>query len=169
MSEETAEKKDGAAEEKSAKGGKGALGGIVGIVLTAVVAAGGAFGGAKIAAAHAAGAAAPAPEPKKPMKAPGPTLTLQPFLVITNDAEKHPHPVKITLAIEFEQGAKEEEVKELTPRIRDAVLTFLRGTTYEELTDSKIAEKTRDELLEKIQKSGASDAERILITDFVVQ
>ncbi len=137
------------------------------IVLPAMLAAGGAFGGAKIAAAHAAQPQTAVVE--KVEKAPGPTVALNPFLVMTQDAEGKTHPVKLTLAVEFDAKAKEEETKELTPRIRDAVLTYLRGASFDDLTDPKRAEKTRGEILEKIKTSGAADAQRILITDFVVQ
>jgi len=136
------------------------------IVLPAMLAAGGAFGGAKIAAAHAAG---PQIVEVKVEKAPGPTLALAPFLVMTEDEAHKTHPVKLTLAVEFDAKAKEEETKELQPRIRDAVLTYLRGASFDDLTDAKVAEKTRGEILETIKKSGAADAQRILITDFVVQ
>ena len=164
MSEETKEKKvEVAAAPKAAKSSP------IAIVLTAVLAAGGAFGGAKIAAAHQAPASASAEAKTEPQTAPGPTANLQPFLVIADDDQKKPHPIKITLAIEFSAGAKAEEVKELTPRIRDAVLTYLRSATYDDLTNPKLNEKTRAEILEKVQHSGATEADRVLITDFVVQ
>ena len=137
------------------------------IVLPAMLAAGGAFGGAKIAAAHAA--TTPMTAEVKVEKAPGPTMALAPFLVMTEDESHKTHPVKLTLAVEFDAKAKEEETKELQPRIRDAVLTYLRGASFDDLTDPKSAEKTRGEILEKIKSSGAADAQRILITDFVVQ
>jgi flagellar basal body-associated protein FliL len=136
------------------------------IVLPAMLAAGGAFGGAKIAAAHATQTVV---VEKAPEKAPGPTMALAPFLVMTEDDAHKTHPVKLTLAVEFDAKAKEEETKELQPRIRDAVLTYLRGASFDDLTDAKHAEKTRAEILETIKKSGAEQAQRILITDFVVQ
>lgn len=164
MSEETKEKKEAAADvAKPAKMSP------IPLVLTAVLAAAGAFGGAKIAAARQTPASASAEPKKEPQKAPGPTANLQPFLVIAEDEQKKAHPIKITLAIEFSAGAKEEEVKELTPRIRDAVLTYLRSASYDDLTNPKLNEKTRAEILERVQHSGAGEADRVLITDFVVQ
>jgi flagellar basal body-associated protein FliL len=166
MSEETAAAPaEGAASAAPPKPAKSS--GIMNIVLPAMLAAGGAFGGAKIAAAHAA--QAPAAAEVKVEKAPGPTIALAPFLVMTEDESHKTHPVKLTLAVEFDAKAKEEETKELQPRIRDAVLTYLRAASFDDLTDPKKAEKTRGEILEKIKSSGAADAERILITDFVVQ
>jgi flagellar FliL protein len=158
---------EGAAEGAAAAPTKpGKSSGIMNILLPAMLAAGGAFGGAKIAAAHAA---VPQTAEVKVEKAPGPTIALAPFLVMTEDEAHKTHPVKLTLAVEFDSKAKDEEVKELQPRIRDAVLTYLRGASFDDLTDAKRAEKTRADILETIKKSGAVEAERILITDFVVQ
>jgi flagellar basal body-associated protein FliL len=135
------------------------------IVLPALLAAGAAFGGAKLASAHAA---APAAEHVEHAKPPGPTVPLDPFLVTVADGNGKTHPMKVTIAIEFESTAKEEQIKAFAPRIRDATLTYLRKLTYDRATDSD-TEKLRAELLERVQKSGAESAERILITDFVVQ
>src|SRR5262245_2947997 len=101
------------------------------IILPAVLAAGAAFGGAKVAGAHAT-AAAPAAEHHAPAHPPGPTVPLDPFLVTIPDVNKKIHPMKVTVAIEFESGAKEEHIKVFAPRIRDATLSFLRTMTYEE-------------------------------------
>jgi flagellar basal body-associated protein FliL len=164
MSEEQSQPAAAAETATPAKPAKSSL--IMSIVLPAMLAAGGAFGGTKIAAAHQG---APQAAEVKVEKAPGPTIALAPFLVMTEDDAHKTHPVKLTLAVEFDAKAKEEETKELQPRIRDAVLTYLRGASFDDLTDAKKAEKTRAEILETIKKSGAGEAERILITDFVVQ
>ncbi|MEO8875812.1 MAG: flagellar basal body-associated FliL family protein [Polyangiaceae bacterium] len=163
MSEDTAAPADAAAAP-AAKPAKS--GGMMMIVLPAMLAAGGAFGGAKIAAAHAG---QPQTVEVKVEKAPGPTMALAPFLVMSEDDSHKVHPIKLTLAVEFDAKAKEEETKELQPRVRDAVLTYLRTAAFDDLTDPKKTEKTRAEILEKIKASGAEQAQRILITDFVVQ
>jgi flagellar basal body-associated protein FliL len=138
----------------------------VGIVLPALFAAGAAFGGAKLAAGHKA-----APQVVEVMvpRPPGPTLALDAFLVNLNDSAKKVHAMKITLAVEFDEHEKEEAYKPLTPRIRDAVLTYLRGLTYEEAGDAARMEKTRSDLLERIKAAGAAKAQRVLVTDLVIQ
>ncbi len=141
--------------------------GILATVLPAVFAAAAAFGGAKVAAGahHAAPAAAEKVEAVKP---PGPTLAVDPFVVTVPDANKKVHPMKATIAIEFESNAKEEELKTLTPRIRDAVLGYLRTLGYDEVIDPAASDKMRAEILERLRAAG-THAERILITDLVVQ
>ena len=139
-------------------------------ILPALLAGGAAFGGAKFSAAHAAAPTAEeAPKHHKEEKPPGPTVNLEPFLLVTNDADKKSHAMKVTLAVEFGEGVKEDALKNFIPRIRDAALSYLRTVTYEEAVDATKADKLREDLLEKFQKVGASDAERVLFTDLVVQ
>ena len=137
------------------------------IILPAIFAAGAAFGGAKVAGAHAAGPA-PAEHHAAPVHPPGPTVPLDPFLVTIADANKKVHPMKVTIAIEFEATVKEDSLKAFAPRIRDATLSYVRTMTYEAAVDSN-TQKMREELLERVRKVGAESAERILITDLVVQ
>ncbi len=146
---------------------KGKMPAILGILLPALLAGGAAFGAARLAP--------PAPSPHgeseehSSAQPPGPTVALEPFLVQVNDANKKTHPMKVVLAIEFSHTAKEEALKALVPRIRDATLTYLRGLTYEDAADRVHITKAREELLVEIKKVGADSAERVLITDFVIQ
>lgn len=141
----------------------------LGMILPAVLAAAAAFGGAKVAGAQRAPAAA---EHSVAVKPPGPTLALEPFLLAVTDANKKAHPMKVTIAIEFESGAKEEKedgLKALTPRIRDSALAYLRTQTYESVIDPAGGDKMRTDLLERLRSSGAPTAEHVLITDLVLQ
>jgi flagellar basal body-associated protein FliL len=160
------DKEKAPAAPKASGGGPG----IVGLILPAVFAAAAAFGGAKIAgASHAA----PAPVAAEPaIKPPGPTLALEPFLCTVPDVAKKNHPMKVTIAIEFADGPKapkEEELKGLVPRIRDASLSYFRTMAYESVIDPLGNDKLRSELLEKLKTSGTADVERVLVTDLVVQ
>jgi len=163
MSDDTNKKGDAAATASK----PGRLGGVVLLVLPAILAGGAAFGGAKIAGAHHA-VAAPS-EHVEAVKPPGPTLPLDAYLLTVADANKRPHAMKVTMAIEFDQNAKEEAMKALVPRIRDSTLAYLRTTTYEQAIDAASTDKMRGEILEHVRAGGARDAQRILITDFVVQ
>jgi flagellar basal body-associated protein FliL len=136
------------------------------MVLPSVFAAAAAFGGAKVAGAHHAPAASA--EHVEEAKPPGPTLALEPFVVTIPDTNKKVHPMKVTVAIEFDAKAKEDELKTLTPRIRDASLGYFRTLTYEEVVDPAASDKMRPEILEKLKTAGTG-AERVLITDLVVQ
>jgi flagellar basal body-associated protein FliL len=156
-------------KEKAAATGGGGKPNIIGMVLPAVLAAAAAFGGAKVAGAHHA---APAAEHGEATKPPGPTLALDPFLLSVSDANKKAHPMKVTIAIEFDANGKEEKeeaLKALTPRIRDSALGYLRTQTYEGAIDPSGGDKMRTELLERLRTTGAPTAEHVLITDLVLQ
>ncbi len=106
-------------------------------------------------------------------KPPGPTHALEPFLLTVTDANHKGHPMKVTIAIEFDGGTKEKEeddrLKVLTPRIRDAALGYLRALSYEGAIDPSASDKLRGELLEHLKASGVPTAEHVLITDLVIQ
>jgi flagellar basal body-associated protein FliL len=160
------EKKDAAKPAKKAIGGA-----ILGILLPAILAAGGSFGAVKLAnkgAGHAE-PAHPPPPPRWEPRPPGPTIALEPFLVTVTDENKKNHPMKLTIAIEFEAAVKEETLKAFTPRIRDAVLVYVRSLQFEDVADARKGEKIREEILERCRKAGAVAAERVLVTDMVVQ
>lgn len=146
-----------------------AIGGLLRILVPALLAAGAAYGGTRAATARAAGPApqeaashAPAQQP------PGPTLPLDPFLVTLFDVGKKPHPMKMSIAVEFDAHTK-EDLKTFVPRIRDAVLAYLRMLSHEQVTDPAYVEKMRGDLIERCKAAGATGAEKILVTDFVVQ
>ena len=144
---------------------------LVGAFLTALLSGGAAFGGAKYAGAHAAPAPAPAEHESshEGSRPPGPTLPLEPFLVNVMDATGKTHAMKVTIAVEFEKAAKEEEFKILVPRLRDAALGFFRGLTYEQAQKPEEIEKAKTALLERIRTAGAEESRKILVTDLVVQ
>lgn len=166
MSDEEKKPATPAATPAAAPPAKGGLNPIV-LAVVVLAAGGAAFGGAKFAVAHAS------PEPKEIIKheakPPGPTLTLEPFLVTVLDAQKKQHPMKVTLAVEFDHSMKAEALKDETPRVRDACLRHLRTVTYEDAVDIEKSNKLRDDLAESLDKAGVYEVERVLITDYVVQ
>ena len=137
----------------------------IAMLLPAVLAGAAAFGAAKLGQPHVAHAA----EAKVEMKPPGPTMQLDPFLVSIVDVNKHPHAMKVTLAVELDEKTKEEALKTYVPRTRDACLAYLRNETFEQASESETAQKIRTELVEKLKEAGVAGVEKILITDFVVQ
>ncbi len=158
-----------AAAEPAAKKGGGAVAMILGILLPAILAGAASFGGARVAGAHQ-----PAPHVEGAQhveaKPPGPTVALDPFLVSVPDAKGKSHPMKLSVAVEFGGLVHDEAaLKAFVPRIRDAVLAYMRTLSYEEALESAHSDKLRDELLERCKKAGASGAERVLITDLVSQ
>ena len=141
----------------------------LGLLLPALIAGGAAFGGAKLSAAKTAGPptvehiAVLAPPP------PGPTISLEPFVLLTPDGAKKMHAMKVSLAVEFEEKVKEETLKGFTPRVRDAALAYLRSLTYEDAVDGARSDKVRSDLLDRFRSVGAVAATRVLITDLVIQ
>lgn len=150
-----------------AKKGGGGAAMIIGMILPAMLAGGASYGATRAASGKAGhGAEAPAHVEAKP---PGPTVALEPFLVVVTDSARKAHPMKLSVAIEFGSLDKEDAVKPFVPRIRDAILAYVRALPYEEAIDSQHSEKLRAELLERCHKAGAATAERVLITDLVSQ
>jgi flagellar basal body-associated protein FliL len=148
-----------------------ALGGLLRTLLPALLAAGAAYGGTRIALARGPMAGAHGSSehepPKVDVKPPGLTVSLEPFLVTVFDANRKAHAMKMTLAVEFDAHAKDEP-KTFIPRIRDAILAHLRTLSHEQVTDPTQVEKLRTELVAKCKAVGAG-AEHVLVTDFVVQ
>jgi flagellar basal body-associated protein FliL len=152
---------DKKAEEKPPKK-RGSL--ILSVLVPAILAGAAAFGGARMSTIHLYfPRAASAPPP------PGPTVNLEPFVLVTPDASKHMHPMRVAIAVEFDGKAKEEAIKPYTPRIRDATLAYLRSITYEEAMEPGESDRMRQELLERLHAVGAGEASRVLITDLVIQ
>lgn len=167
MSETTEAKPTEAAPAKPAKGGGVMM--ILAMVIPGLLAGAGSFGATRFAGHAAAAPHVEASAHHVEAKPPGPTIPLEPFLVSVLDASKKAHPMKLTLAVEFESAAKEEAQKPFIPRIRDAILSHMRSLSYEAAVDHEQAAKLRDELLERCRKAGAASAERVLITDLVSQ
>jgi flagellar basal body-associated protein FliL len=185
----TEEKKDGDKKDEAAPAAPkkpSAVGGILKVVFPALLAAGAAYGGTRFAAAkapapaaaagsdHAGGHGDPHGESSAGRryipKPPGPTLPLDPFLVTLFDGNRKSHAMKMSVAIEFDPHPQtHDDPKTLVPRIRDAILAHLRTLTHEQVSDSAHLEKIRVDLLEKVRMAGAVDAEKVLVTDFVVQ
>lgn len=153
-----------------------AIGGIFKVIIPALLAAGAAYGGTRYAKAQNAIVVIKEKEEadghgkKDAHQPPGPTVSLEPFLLSVFDAQKKPHPMKMTIAVEFDaKAAAHEDPKAFMPRIRDSVLTHLRKTSYEDISDPAHYDKLRKELLEQCHEIGAESARKVLITDFVIQ
>jgi flagellar FliL protein len=161
--------KDGKDAAPAAGGGSkgGVVPMVVGILATAALSGGAAFGGARLAASKAH---APEAVTAKPQYAPpGITIQLDPFIAATTDGTGKSRTVKLTVAIELEKEAKEEEFKVFVPRIRDTTLTFLRTLNFEQMTQPDGIEKLRKDLLERVMGVGATQARQVLVTDLISQ
>jgi flagellar protein FliL len=142
---------------------------LLAILVPAVASAGASFASARAAVSKIHGPPEPHSPPRWDPRPPGPTMSLEPFLVTVPDNAKKAHAMKLTVAVEFEATVKDDALKAFTPRVRDAMLSQIRTLTYEGVTDPTNGEKMRAELLARCHGVGALAAERVLITDMVVQ
>jgi flagellar basal body-associated protein FliL len=159
------------------QGSKGS-GPVLAIIVPALAAAAATFGGTfwstRMVAARCGGHEAPSVSVHvEATKPPGPTLPLDAFLLNVPDSAKKAHPMKVTMAVEFAEDAKlakdESAFKTLVPRLRDAILSYLRRLTYEDVSDPAVSDQMRADLVDRVRTAGATGVERILITDLVVQ
>lgn len=160
--------KDKGKEPEGKKGGGGAAALVAGVILPALFAGGAAFGGAKIAVARMAHASATEHAEPAHVDPPGPTLTLEPFVLVKSDGQ-HNHPMRVAIAVEFNAATPQESLATFVPRIRDAALAYLREMTLEDATNGERVEHMRTEMLAKFREAGAGTAQRVLVTDMVVQ
>lgn len=140
---------------------------MVSVMLSTVIAAGAAVGGTYYGTRHGS-AHAEAPPPPPP-QLPGYTLALAPFMVITRDAERRNHPMRVVLNIEFTEATTEASVTPLLLRIRDTVLTQLREVSYEDAANPAHMAALRTSLATHVTEAGVRGVARVLVTDFVVQ
>ncbi len=155
------------AEPKPAATGKSkssVVGVLVAGVLSAVLAGGAAYGGARVAN-HKPPTVIEVVAPKPP----GVTVPLEPFLANLRDEDGKIHPAKITLFVELRHQAKEDEFKAFIPRIRDATLAYIRTLTYEQFQSDEGMAQIRKDLTERYHELGAAGAERVLLTDLIIQ
>jgi flagellar basal body-associated protein FliL len=160
-------KEEAKPEAEKVEGGKkgGSTMVLVGVVLSAVLAGGAAYGGARAAAKPT-----DHPEPEKPKyQPPGPTVDLEPFIANIPDSEGKPHAIKMTIVIELGREAKAEEFKVFIPRVRDITLGYLRSQSFDRIVDQENTDVLRKELLAKWHGVGATDATQVLITDLITQ
>jgi flagellar basal body-associated protein FliL len=103
-----------------------------------------------------------------------PTVQIEAFVVDLRNGEEM-HNLRIGLALEMKDPVEKEEeakemVKEVTPRARDAAITYLRAVPPEEMTDPAKLEEIRAELVKRIKKAiPKPKVKHVLFTDFVVQ
>lgn len=150
--------------------GSGLVGKILGIVLPTVFSGLAAFGGAKFGshgtASHDDGHAKKVDEKKQP----GLTIDLKTFVVnVVDEKNNEQHPMKLSLSIELDKLAKKEEFEPFVPRIRDAILGYVRNLSYQQVINPRTKQRMTDDLLEIVHKLGCEQAQQVLIQELVTQ
>ncbi|HVU05604.1 MAG TPA: flagellar basal body-associated FliL family protein [Polyangiaceae bacterium] len=101
--------------------------------------------------------------------APAETVPMPQVVVDVRDKDGDVHHLKVGLQFETKK-LPEEEFAKVLPRGREALVTYLRGLTFESATDPKAFEKIRKEIQDRTKKAvGKSRVKRVLITEYVAQ
>ncbi len=118
----------------------------------------------------------PAPAPRGSSAAPAEhdrvaaVTNLPPIVVDTRSLEGDLHHIKCSLALELRDGVSTDDMKNYTPRAREAAVAYLRQQPFEEITDPKRFSTVQKTLDSHIRAAvGKSRVVRVVVTDFVAQ
>jgi flagellar basal body-associated protein FliL len=98
------------------------------------------------------------------------SVDINPIVVDLRDADGRLRHLKVGLAAELGEHANVEEFKLMSPRGREATLSYLRSLTFEDVSDPARYTSIKDEISKRmIDAIGAEKVHRILLVDFVLQ
>jgi flagellar FliL protein len=99
----------------------------------------------------------------------GPTVRLAEFVVHLRDTEAD-HYARVTFDLEVATEEDKTKVGLAAPRIRDGIIAYLADRSFEELRGSDGLEKTKVQLLERVQQATpGTKVKNLYISDIVVQ
>jgi flagellar FliL protein len=99
----------------------------------------------------------------------GPTLRLAEFVVHLRDTEAD-HYARVTFDLEVATEEDKTKVGLAAPRIRDGIIAYLADRSFDELRGSDGLEKTKVQLLERVQQATpGTKVKNLYISDIVVQ
>jgi flagellar protein FliL len=189
MSEEPEKTAEGAAPKKSK------VGLIIGIVIAGVTLVGGSVAGAVLGPRLLGGSEEAAEKPAKSEKSSkshkseksekeeshgegaegeGPekiiNYDVSPVVVDLRDADGRIRHLKVGLTAELADKVTTEEFKLYSPRGREALLTYLRTLTFEDVSDPQRFLLIKDEIAKRVTEAvGEERVHRMMLTDFVLQ
>jgi flagellar basal body-associated protein FliL len=98
------------------------------------------------------------------------SVEFEPIVMDLRDSHDAVHHLKVGLAVELAEKEKPEEFHAVIPRGRQAVLSYLRALSFEEVSKPEQFQKVREEIAEAVTKAvGARRVSRVLLVDFVAQ
>jgi len=98
------------------------------------------------------------------------SVDIPPIVVDLRDGDGRLRHLKVGMAAELAETVNAEEFKLVSPRGREATLTYLRSLTFEEVADPAKYASIKDEISKRmIDALGADKVHRILLVDFVLQ
>lgn len=98
------------------------------------------------------------------------SVDIAPIVVDLRDGDGRLRHLKVGMAAELAETVNAEEFKLVSPRGREATLTYLRSLTFEEVADPAKYATIKEEISKRmIDALGAEKVHRILLVDFVLQ
>lgn len=98
------------------------------------------------------------------------SIAMQPLIVDVRGKSGEPHHVRVGLTAEMTSELKKGDFEKLQPRGREVAISYLRGRTFEDLTEPSQFEKIKKDLGEQVSSAlGKKYTSRIIVTDYVVQ
>jgi flagellar basal body-associated protein FliL len=98
------------------------------------------------------------------------SVDINPIVVDLRDGDGRLRHLKVGLAAELGETANVEEFKLMSPRGREATLSYLRSLTFEDVADPARYASIKDEISKRmIEAIGTEKVHRILLVDFVLQ
>src|SRR5690606_10962208 len=96
------------------------------------------------------------------------SVSFEPIVIDIGSKRGARHHLKVGLAAELRDGVTEEDFKAVSPRGREAALTYLRTLDFSVVTDPTKYKEIRRELSKRIKKAlGEDKVHRVLLVDFV--
>jgi flagellar basal body-associated protein FliL len=98
------------------------------------------------------------------------SVDINPIVVDLRDGDGRLRHLKVGMAAELGETANVEEFKLMSPRGREATLSYLRSLTFEDVADPARYASIKDEISKRmIEAIGTENVHRILLVDFVLQ
>jgi flagellar basal body-associated protein FliL len=92
------------------------------------------------------------------------------IVVDLRDSEGRIRHLKVGVAAELADGVTAEEFKLVTPRGREATLSYLRSLSFEDVSDPAHYQGIKEEISKRMGEAiGADRVQRVLLVDFVLQ
>jgi flagellar FliL protein len=96
---------------------------------------------------------------------------MDPYIVnlIDNEGERY---LKVVLQLELSDQLMVEEMKKMSPKLRDTILELLSSKTYKEMIDPLGKQRLRDEIVMRMNMNVNSPKGKVLkvyFTEFVIQ
>ncbi|MEE9912678.1 MAG: flagellar basal body-associated FliL family protein [Deltaproteobacteria bacterium] len=96
---------------------------------------------------------------------------MEPYIVnlIDNEGERY---LKVVLQLELSDQKMVEEMKTLTPKLRDTILDLLSSKTYKEMIDPLGKQRLRDEIVMRMNMNvdaSKGKVTKVYFTEFIIQ